>query len=141
MASGGARKKTFSDINITPLTDVFLVLLVVVIIAAPALSKVHTGITTPQVNKAVTLKKTWLVAEVDKTGVVFIDEQQVPEAQLKNYLASRIVSLPEKNIVVRGDETTQSGVILQVLRAAKDAGFEQGFIAGQIARVSPAPLK
>ncbi len=139
--AGGGRKKTFGDINITPLTDVFLVLLVVVIIAAPALSKVHNGITTPQVNKAVTLKKTWLVAEVDKAGLVFVDGQQVPEAQLKEYLASRLVSLPEKNIVVRGDETTQSGVILQVLRAAKDAGFEQGFIAGQIARVNPAPLK
>jgi len=139
MAAGAGNKKTFGDINITPLTDVFLVLLVVVIIAAPALSKVHNGITTPQVNRAVTLKKTWLVAEVDKTGVVFIDEQQVSEAQLKDYLATRLASLPEKNIVVRGDEATQSGVILQVLRAAKDAGFEQGFIAGQIARVAPEP--
>src|SRR5690349_15763472 len=131
--AGGGNKKTFGDINITPLTDVFLVLLVVVIIAAPALSKVHNGITTPKVNKAVTLKKTWLVAEVDKTGTVFIDEQPVPEAQLKDYLAAKLATLPEKNIVVRGDETTQSGIILQVLRAAKDAGFEQGFIAGQVA--------
>ncbi len=138
---GGGRKKTFSDINVTPLTDVFLVLLVVVIVAAPALSKVHSGITTPQVNRAVTLKKTWLVVEVDKAGVVFIDEQQVPEAQLRDYLASRLVSQPDKSIVVRGDESAESGVILHVLRAAKEAGFEQAFIAGQIARVTPAPLK
>jgi len=139
--AGGVRNKTFGEINITPLTDVFLVLLVVVIIAAPALSKVHQGITTPQVHKAVTLKKTWLVAEVDKTGGVFVDAQQIPEAQLQDYLASRLAALPEKCIVVRGDESTQSGIILQVLRAAKDAGFEQGFIAGQVARVTAAPLK
>lgn len=139
--AGGGSKKTFGDINITPLTDVFLVLLVVVIIAAPALSKVHGGITTPKVNKAVTLKKTWLVAEVDKAGTVFIDEQPIPEGQLKDYLASKLASLPERNIVVRGDESTQSGVILQVLRAAKDAGFEQGFIAGQVARASAARLE
>jgi biopolymer transport protein ExbD len=136
MAAGVGRNKTFGDINITPLTDVFLVLLVVVIIAAPALSKVHGGIITPEVNKAVTLKNTWLVADVDKDGGVFIDGAKIDMPLLREYLAGRVATLPEKNIVVRGDQSTQSGIILNVLRTAKEAGFEQGFIAGQVAKVS-----
>lgn len=139
MAGRAGRKQTFNEINITPLTDVFLVLLVVVIIAAPALSKVHGGIVTPEVNKAVTLKNTWLVADVDKEGGVFIDGAKVEMPLLEEYLRGRVATLPEKNIVVRGDQSTQSGIILNVLRTAKTAGFEQGFIAGQVAKVSATP--
>jgi biopolymer transport protein ExbD/biopolymer transport protein TolR len=141
MAAGARRTKTFSDINITPLTDVFLVLLVVIIIAAPALSNIQKGISTPQVHKAITLKNTWLVAEVDKTGAVFIDGVPVQEAQVRDVLAAKLPSLEEKILVVRGDEIAKSGVVLSVMRAAKEAGFEQGFIAGQITRLPATPLR
>ena len=140
MAARARRNATFSDINITPLTDVFLVLLVVIIIAAPALSNIQKGISTPQVNKAITLKKTWLVAEVDKSGTVFIAGVPVPEAQIRDVLAAKLPLLEEKILVVRGDEVAKSGVILSVMRAAKEAGFEQGFIAGQITRLPTARL-
>ena len=139
--AAGRRSKTFSEINITPLTDVFLVLLVVIIIAAPALSNIQKGIATPEVHKAVTLKKTWLVAEVDKSGMVFIDGVPVPEPQMRDVFAAKLPSLEEKVLVVRGDEVAKSGVVLSVMRAAKEAGFEQGFIAGQITRLPTTTLR
>lgn len=135
MARGFKRDKTIGEINITPLTDVFLVLLVIVIISAPALSKMRAGITSPEVSKAVTLKNTWLVANVDKEGNVFIDGVAVEAANLHGVLSSRAATLPEKVIVVRGDKEAQSGAILGVLRTAKEAGFEDGYIAGQVLRV------
>ena len=135
MSAGSSRNKTIGEINITPLTDVFLVLLVVVIIAAPALSSMQQGIATPEVNAAVALKNTWLVAHVDSGGAVFIEGSQVELANLQAFLAARAETLPEKVIVIRGDRNAQSGVILNVLRAAEAAGFDDGFIAGQLTRI------
>jgi biopolymer transport protein ExbD/biopolymer transport protein TolR len=135
VASFGTRQKTIGEINITPLTDVFLVLLVVVIITAPALSRARGGITSPEVNQAVALKSTWLVANVEKDGTIYVDGAQVAPENLHGVLSARAVSLPEKVIVVRGDRQAQSGMILNVLRTAKEVGFVDGFIAGQITRL------
>jgi biopolymer transport protein ExbD/biopolymer transport protein TolR len=135
MAPFGQRQKTIGEINITPLTDVFLVLLVVVIITAPALSRARGGITSPEVNQAVALKSTWLVANVEKDGTIYVDGAPVAPENLHGVLSARAASLPDKVIVVRGDRESQSGVILNILRTAKDAGFVDGFIAGQVTRL------
>lgn len=125
---GGGRRgrRAMSDINVTPMVDVMLVLLVIFMVTAPLLT---TGINVdlPQAaskqirepdNKAVTVT-------VDAKGKVFIQETPVEIGSLVARMQAITQANPEALIYVRGDTSSQYGVVLQVLGALKEAGFQK----------------
>ncbi|GMW02982.1 MAG: hypothetical protein AMXMBFR84_41180 [Candidatus Hydrogenedentota bacterium] len=133
----GKSRKTIAEINITPLTDVFLVLLVMVMVAAPALSNYKRDIATPQVTKADALSNEWLMVDVDKSGVMYIEGQPVPDDALAAKLAEKVNTVKEKKIVIRGDKSTKSSGVLRIMREAEIAGFEMMFVAGEGKEAAP----
>ncbi|MCA9789149.1 MAG: biopolymer transporter ExbD [Cyanobacteria bacterium HKST-UBA06] len=120
----------FTEINITPLTDIFLVLLVMMMVIAPGFQK-QQDINVPEVESGSNLKSTPFTLEVVKDGTFFIDGQPVAEAELESALSSKVPELNEKMVVVRADADTPSEVVLKVFSAASAAGFEKLTVAGQ----------
>lgn len=137
MAGGGPAKGSFGDINITPLTDVFLVLLVVVIIAAPSMQSLQKDIIPPKLTLGDTLSKDWLVVEVTKDNKVFIDgsEFQIDTTTgplLIDEMRKRLpVEEAKRVVVVRGDAKSKSDTILSVLDVAKELNCTT-YIAGEM---------
>lgn len=124
--SGRGRRRPMADINVTPMVDVMLVLLVVFMITAPMLT---TGV-------AVNLPKTRaqqlpagqeqpLVVTVDKAGKVYVGTQEEPvtAAQLGPMLKAVAGEDFEKRIFVRGDEAVAYREVIKVLALIQQAGF------------------
>ncbi|MBX7256518.1 MAG: biopolymer transporter ExbD [Candidatus Hydrogenedentes bacterium] len=124
------KKSLISEINITPLTDVFLVLLVIVIIAAPAATSTRQDIKLPEIAKGVGQNSEWPTIEVGADGTMYMDGDSIQESALAERITARITDKKEKAIVIRGDASSRSKAVLSVLRAAQQAGCEQAYIMG-----------
>lgn len=126
------KTKIMADINITPLTDVVMVLLVIFMVTTPLMMndafkiKLPTATTSePQVEQTTTVT----VAPGDK---IYLNKAQVNNLDdLKGLLASRMAASPDKTVVIKADATIMHGLVVKVLDAAKEAGALKLAIATQ----------
>jgi len=125
------KRHVFGEINITPLTDIFLVLLIIVIVVAPNLANTRRDIKMPRVTTGDGVEKKWLAVEITTDGSFYIDATLVKPDDLEATLKGRLGSLQEKLLVVRGDRASKSRAVMSVFQAAKNAGFERVLIAGE----------
>jgi len=123
ISTGGGQDEVLSEINITPLVDVMLVLLVVFIITAPMLTnavKVNlpkTAATAPlQQKKAVTVS-------VDAKGLVYIDRQPVAVGSLESELKARHQQ-GELSLNLQADEGVSYGVVAKIMAIIERAGVD-----------------
>ncbi len=112
-----------SDINITPLVDVMLVLLVAFVITIPVLTNaIHVNLpktvatTPPDQQKAVTVT-------VDGAGKVFLDNQEVSRADLEKRLLALKNANPDLSLHLRADERVSYGPVAKVMAAIEHAGI------------------
>ena len=130
VAGGKSSKKFVDEINITPLTDVFLVLLIIMMVVAPMLKTIRTDIHPPDVKGAEPLTKVKLLVEITKDGLFFVDGEQVPTIRLAETLRAKS-SQPDvdKSLVIRADALTKTRSVMNVMSAASEAAFKQTTIA------------
>ena len=70
------KKALFTEINITPLTDIFLVLLIIMMVVAPTFQSVDNTITIPEVNSGVSIEQGKVVVSVTKDGTIYVDTKR-----------------------------------------------------------------
>ncbi len=130
VSAGKNRKKFVDEINITPLTDVFLVLLIIMMVVAPMLKTVRADIHPPDVKGANPLTKVKVLLEITKEGLFFIDSDAVFTKDLAERLQGK-ANQPEveKSLVIRADALTKTRAVMQAMTAASKAGFKQTTIA------------
>ncbi len=129
--STNQKGKIFNEINITPLTDIFLVLLIIMMVLAPTFSSVEQNITVPEVNSGVNVENKQVVVSVTKDGKLFVNETQVDGAGLETQLKSLLELSPDKSVVVKADEQTKSSEIMKIMKAAQMSGYEKLTVAGE----------
>lgn len=113
-----------SEINITPLVDVMLVLLIVFMIAAPLLS-VGVPVNLPKTEaKSLSSQKDPLTVTIDSNGKVFIQEKEIAFDQLATKLNAISENGYKEKIYIRGDRSADYGKILKVMAQINTAGFE-----------------
>lgn len=125
------RKKTFNEINITPLTDIFLVLLIIMMVIAPSFQSVDNNIEMPKINSGLAIEQKNATVSITKDGTFFVNETKVTQNGLESQLAMLIDNLDKKEVVVRADSKTKSSEIMKVMKAAQNAGFEKLIVAGE----------
>lgn len=128
-ATGGRFSRTpsrpMSDINVTPLVDVMLVLLVIFMITAPLLS---TGVNVdlPQTRSATLDDQDQpLAISVDRNGHIFIQDNEVDLPTLATKLAAVTNNNKDVRIFVRGDQAIEYGQVMSVLGAVYEAGYRK----------------
>ena len=131
MSISNNTKKIFNEINITPLTDIFLVLLIIMMVLAPTFSSVDNNINIPEVNSGVNVENKQVIVSVTKDGLLFVNETQVSGAQLEEKLSGLLELSPDKSLVVKADEKTKSSKILEIMKAAQLAGYGKLTVAGE----------
>jgi len=120
-----ARYRPMADINVTPLVDVMLVLLVVFMITAPLLT-VGVPVDLPQTQAPpINEPKEPTVITVNKEGAVFIQETVVPIDTLVARLQAITGSNPDAVLYVRGDKDVNYGKVLEVMSLISNAGFHK----------------
>ncbi len=126
-----------SEINVTPLVDVMLVLVVIFIITAPLLAS-SIKLDLPRTDAAKPNEAPQFVTlVVDRAGQAFLNDQPVSGAQLDQRLRQSAGLNPDTEVQLRADEAVPYGRIVEVMGIAQKAGLNRiGFVADA---PSPAP--
>lgn len=123
LGGGGRRRRRggFSDINVTPLVDVMLVLLVVFMVTAPLLTS-GLRVELPRVNATSTpIRDSKLVVSVDKNEQIFFGEENVT-SNIEDVLLKDERVQTERELYIRADKAARYGVVARVVAAARAAG-------------------
>jgi biopolymer transport protein ExbD/biopolymer transport protein TolR len=129
--NSGDKKATFNEINITPLTDIFLVLLIIMMVIAPSFQSIDQNITMPEINSGVAIEEKEAMVSLTHDGRLFLNGEVVTEEALSTKLAQIKDKLKEKQVVVRADEKAKSSEIMKIMRAAQEAGYAKLVLAGE----------
>ncbi len=132
MAFGGGlddQAEVMSEINMTPLVDVMLVLLIIFIITVPVLTH-SVNVDLPQAENApAEIKPETINIALDAQGKIFWNETPVTTAELDAHLASAAAQQPQPEIHLRGDKALAYGQVAQTMAAIQRAGISKlGFI-------------
>ena len=127
MAMGGQQddRRPMADINVTPLVDVMLVLLVIFMVTAPMMQQ-GVQVNLPKANtKAMTPQDEAVVVSVDKSGKVFINKDEIPAADLRNRLTAMFASREKKEVFLKADAGVPYGEVVKTMADIKGAGIER----------------
>jgi biopolymer transport protein TolR len=116
---------SISQINVTPLVDVMLVLLVIFMVTAPILQQGVT-INLPKVRAAaLTGEETQLVVAVDAKGQIYLNDVSMKEPDLGAKLRAILKERPDRQVFLRADQQVRYGVVAHVIATIKGAGVER----------------
>lgn len=121
----------FTEINITPLTDIFLVLLIIMMVVAPTFQSSNKNITVPEINSGVAIEQQNATVSVTKEGLMFLNGKPVKPEQLADKLIAIKSTLTKKEVVVKADEKAKSSEIMNIMNAAKEAEYTKLTLAGE----------
>ena len=123
-AGGGSPDEVKGDINVTPLVDVCLVLLIIFMVVTPMLQQgvdvlLPSG---PHAEKKPG-EQTDLVISVKADGSVFVGQNWIPDKNLATYLTAEHQKDPSRAVMLKADRRINFGKVREVMRAANEAEF------------------
>ena len=121
----------FTEINITPLTDIFLVLLIIMMVIAPTFQSMDNQIEIPEINSGITVEQKDATVSVTQDGTMYINGKKISKDELVPELLAIRDSLEKKEIVVKADKAAKSYEIMDIMNAAKEAEYTKLVLAGE----------
>src|SRR6202162_4464429 len=129
-ASNGRTQTSLSDINITPLVDVVLVLLIIFMVTAPVLqSGIEVSVPKTKTVKEITEER--LVISIDKQQRVFLGNDPINIHQIADTLRRKVRDPQHQSIFLRADENVPFGAFATVMDAVKQSGITNVSIVTQ----------
>lgn len=123
-----------AEINITPLTDIFLVLLIIFMISSSAMLEGGLQVKLPTAKTTALAqnqsgKPTFVT--IAKDGQILVNEKPAGEDKLQEVLKEALTNSSDKTVVIRGDESIFLGKAVKIMDAARGAGAEKIALATQ----------
>ena len=131
MKNSKGKEALFTEINITPLTDIFLVLLIIMMVVAPTFQSNDNSIQVPKINSGLSVENSMATISITKDGSFFINGNQIVEDDIQSELEKLKPNLEKKEVIVRADSQTKSSEIMKVMKAATEAQYEKLTVAGE----------
>jgi biopolymer transport protein ExbD len=125
MDLGGAKGGVKSDINVTPLVDVMLVLLIIMMLVAPMLQQgvpVRLPTASNTVDKPETQEQTVLAISKDKS--YYLNAKPVTEGEMATRLNELLESKKEKIVLIKADEEVEYSAVMAAMDQLRNAGIE-----------------
>ncbi|HZP41761.1 MAG TPA: protein TolR [Candidatus Binatia bacterium] len=120
---GSAGGDSISQINVTPLVDVMLVLLIIFMVTAPILQQ-GVSVDLPKVaGGPLAGQEEQLVVSVGKTGQVYLNDTAITPEELTAKLRAIAAARPDRQLYVRADQGVPYGQVMRVMGAVRDAGL------------------
>jgi biopolymer transport protein TolR len=122
---GGNNGRLMSEINVTPLVDVMLVLLIIFMVTAPMMMQ-GVDVALPETTSApLTAEKEHLIITIDPNGQIFINEFQVSLDVLSSKLSKILEGKPDKEAYLRADKNIPYGTVVRVMAEIKASGIDK----------------
>ena len=118
-------RKTFNEINITPLTDIFLVLLIIMMVVAPLLDQQGICLSVPENVEEQQIDKDpqILTVYVSGAGKYYINNEEIETDRLGSTLANEIKNYPD-GLLIKTDEEAKHGAVVTLMDKARYAGVK-----------------
>ncbi|MCI1274126.1 MAG: biopolymer transporter ExbD [Clostridiaceae bacterium] len=116
-------RNEFNEINITPLTDIFLVLLIIMMVIAPLLDQQGLNLTVPENVKAEQQQKDFkiMTVMVDSNNKYFMDGEEVAPDKLEYKIKSEVKNYPD-GLMIKTDGDSTHGAVVKVMDTARNSG-------------------
>jgi biopolymer transport protein TolR len=135
----GSKRGQMAEINMTPLIDVMLVLLIIFMVAAPMLTT-GVDVNLPESRTGKNLESEALTVTLARDGRIEFEKQFVLEGVLKAQLRQKAGEGRKRPVLVRADHNIPYGRVIAVVDAIREAGFTQvGFVTSSAPVPAPEP--
>jgi biopolymer transport protein TolR len=127
MAMGGNddERGMMAQINVTPLVDVMLVLLVIFMVTAPMMQQ-GVQVNLPKADtKGMSAQEDTVIVTVDKNGRAFINKDEVPAGDLRRRLTEMFATRTKKEVFLKADAGVPYGEVVRAMAEIKGAGIER----------------
>jgi biopolymer transport protein TolR len=136
LPSRAGDRRMLSEINVTPLVDVTLVLLIIFMVTTPMLQR-GTDVQLPKAELAEPKEEERITLTLTREGRLFLNTQEIPRASLRDRLMA-MTRNRERVVHFRGDSQVPYGLVIEVMDALKAAGIET---VGMITERPSSPLR
>ncbi|HYM26270.1 MAG TPA: biopolymer transporter ExbD, partial [Vicinamibacterales bacterium] len=125
MDLGGAKGGVKSEINVTPLCDVMLVLLIIMMIVAPLLQQ-GVAVQLPKADNTVDKPETQgqTVVAISKDKALYLNAKPVTEGELASKINELLENQKEKIVLIKADEDVEYGAVMSTMDQLRQAGIE-----------------
>jgi biopolymer transport protein ExbD/biopolymer transport protein TolR len=132
MAFGNNKQgKIFSEINITPLTDIFLVLLIIMMVVAPSFQSNDTAVDVPEINNGVNIEEAKVTVSVTHDGAMYVNGEPVSASELTDKLVALKTDEEKQEVIVKADKNIKSAKIMDIMDCAQNAEYQKLIVAGE----------
>ena len=118
-----------AEINVTPLTDIFLVLLIIFMVTSSALMQQGSKVSLPQTSNGNPPETAGLTITATADHTLELNGVKVPREQLRDALGKALADREDKGVVLRGDRTIILDDAVQIMTIAREAGADRLAIA------------
>lgn len=116
------QRDSFNEINITPLTDIFLVLLIIMMVIAPLLDQQGLNLAVPDKVETQNMKETKIISVVvNNEDRYFIDNQEVSIDSIQETIKEKAKELPD-GLLIETDKDSTHGAVVKLMDNARNAG-------------------
>ena len=120
----GRRGSLVSQINVTPMVDVMLVLLIIFMVTAPIIQQ-GVEVSVPKVRAAALPgEERQFVVSITRASEVYLNDAKLSPAELTDKLRAIAIERPDRQVFVRADEEVAYGVVIRTMAAIKAAGIQ-----------------
>ncbi|MGD9032826.1 MAG: protein TolR [Desulfobacteraceae bacterium] len=125
MVGVGNEKKFMSDINVTPLVDVMLVLLIIFMVTAPMMMQ-GVEVNLPQTTaKSIKTREDPLILTINKKREIYLEDRQIRLKNLENKVKTIFKYRRNKELLLRADREVPYGFVIKVIAGVKRAGIDK----------------
>lgn len=125
MGRGNDERGMMAEINVTPLVDVMLVLLVIFMVTAPMMQQ-GVQVNLPKADtKGMSAQEDTVIVAVDRSGRTFINKDEVPAGDLRRRLSELFATRTKKEVFLKADAGVPYGEVVRAMADIKGAGIER----------------
>ena len=125
-----------SEINITPFTDVVLVLLIIFMVTTPLIVQSGIKVKLPEVQKVEMEEDNNIAITIDTGGTVYMDKKTYSFDTLQSELSARIASKPDLLVVINADKDVKYDFVIRALDIARQSGAKKYALSAEIKRAA-----
>ncbi len=137
LPSRSGDRRLLSEINVTPMVDVMLVLLIIFMVTTPMLQR-GTDVQLPQAQQSEPKEEQRVTLTLTRDGQLYLNSEQIPRQRWRARL-TELARQGERVVHFRGDSQVPYGLVIEVMDAVRAAGIETVGMITQLPQAGPRP--